>query len=165
MPEPETLAAHVVTTVYQSQPEAAMFEQGFEVQVVTLTDGATHSVGLFDHTDANMIEMPPEVAVAISWVISQRLSFQADQARLQPPISADPSGDAQVVSIYRSSKDPAMNEAGYDLQVEVTSEGLITEVILIDTIGRDRLVMPAAIARSVALALTAYPLFPIKTLN
>lgn len=77
MPNPahETPDEFTVTSIYQSCPDPAMNEDGYEVQLATLPTGAVHSLVLFDHVGGDMVEMPPEVALSVAMAIFAKLNF------------------------------------------------------------------------------------------
>ncbi|USN15343.1 hypothetical protein KIKIMORA_01970 [Brevundimonas phage vB_BpoS-Kikimora] len=64
-----------VVTIYESNPEPLMMEDGYEVQVARMPNGAIHSLVITDYVGRVMVEMPPEVALAIAKAITDNVGF------------------------------------------------------------------------------------------
>lgn len=164
----ETPEAYKVISLYQSCPEPEENENGYEVQVATLPNGTTHSLLLTDHAEGNLIEMPPEIAVAFAYVMNASLDFRGSDAFLTPPAILEPdedSDDLYVISIFRSHPNPLMGEQGYEIFAAVDEDNLVHEISFMDSVASDQVDMPPEIARSVGRAMAAFPLFPTSTLN
>lgn len=165
IPRHETPEQYRVSSVYQSIPDPDVHEEGYEVQVALLPTGEVQSLLLLDHGQGNLLEMPPEVAMAIAHVLGERLSFEGARALLTPAVGSFDPEEVRIISVYRSSPDPAMQEDGYDLHIEVCGDGEVEQVSLHDHVSRDRVDLPPEIARSIARTLAAYPLLPRAILN
>lgn len=68
-------ADYTVSSIYESNPDPMMLEDGYEVEIARASNGAIHSLLITDYQSREVVEMPPEVAIAMARAILDNVGF------------------------------------------------------------------------------------------
>lgn len=75
MTETARTTNYTVTSIYESNADPLMLEDGYEIEIARAPDGAIHSLLITDYQNREVVEMPPEVALAMARAILDNVGF------------------------------------------------------------------------------------------